>query len=83
MKYPMKLTQRYDDYEDRITSQTLTWDCDNFKGRFHVHDLWDCPEDCIIGRDLFSVDDFLYTVRFGMDLARKGYDDIDVIEEGK
>lgn len=80
MKYPMKITEHYDDYEDRVTSQTLTWDEGNFKGKFHVHDMWDCPEDCIIGRDLFSVDDFLYAVRFGMDLARKGYDDIEVIE---
>lgn len=81
MKYPMRLTQRYDDYDDTITSQKIEWDYDNFKGEFFVQNLWDCSEDAVIWRDLFNADDFLEAVRFGMDLARKGYDDIEVIEE--
>lgn len=81
MKYPMKLTKSHADYDDTLTSQTLEWDYDNFKGEFFVQDLWDCPEDACIGRDLFNAPDFLEAIRFGMDLARKGYDDIEVIEE--
>lgn len=81
MKYPMKLTQCYDDYDDTLTSQTIKWDYDNFKGSFHVQNLWDCPEDACIGRDLFNAADFLEVVHFGMDLARKGYEDIEVIEK--
>lgn len=74
--YPIKRKDYYDNYEERITSQTLSWDYDDFKGRFHVHDMYDCPEDCIIGRDLFTADDFLYAIRLGMALAQKGYDNI-------
>ena len=82
MKYPMKLTEHYDDYDDTLTSQTIEWDYDNFKGEFFIQNLWDCPEDACIGRDLFNVDDFLEAIRFGMDLARKGYDGIEIVGEG-
>ena len=81
MKYPMSLTEYYDDYEDCITSQTLRWAHDNFVGSFHVHNMWDESEDCTIARNLFSAQDFIEAVRFGMDLAAKGYNDIEVKEE--
>lgn len=79
MKYPMRLLENYDYYKDGIDSQSLFWNHDNFKGKFQVGDLCECPEDAIIGRDLFTADDFIDAVRFGMDLAKKGYTDIDVI----
>jgi len=81
MEYPMSLTEYYDDYEDCVTSQTLKWAHDGFVGRFHVHDMWDCPEDCTISRDLFSAWDFVEAVRFGMSLAAKGYDSIELKKE--
>ena len=81
MKYPMSLTEYYDDYEDCVTSQTLRWEHDNFVGSFHVHNLWEEPEDATIARDLFSAYDFLGAVKFGMDLAAKGYDGIELKEE--
>ena len=40
MKYPMKLTQRYDDYDDTITSQTIEWDYNNFKGEFFLFRIY-------------------------------------------
>ncbi len=40
---------------------------------FRVHDLTDCPEDAIIGRDLFDAYDWLRAVRYGMELAKQGY----------
>ena len=81
MNYPMALKQWRDRYSaDRVCAQELSWNHDNFKGCFHVCDLWDCSEDAIIGRDLFDAQDFIHTIEFGMGLARKGYTGIDVEE---
>lgn len=43
---------------------------------YYVYDLTDCPEDAVIGRDLFSAYDWIDAVRFGMKLAELGYDKI-------
>ena len=79
--FPMTLTQRlrYDNYG--VECQKLEWNHDDFKGNFLVSDLCECPEDAIIGRDLFDADDFIYAVRLGMDLRDKGYTDLQIIEE--
>lgn len=78
--FPMTLIQRpgYDGYG--VDFQELEWDHDDFQGNFSVHDLCECPEDAIIGRDLFDANDFIYAVRFGMDLRDKGYTDLQVTE---
>lgn len=79
--FPMTLTQRsrYDDWG--ISFQRLEWDHDDFKGKFLVSDLSECPEDAIIGRDLFDADDFIYAVRLGMNLRDKGYTDLQITEQ--
>ena len=80
----MTVTEYKDNYCDRICSQRLEWDYDNFKGKFRVSDLCECPEDAIIGRDLFTAYDFVEAVKFGMALARKGYTELEltkIIEE--
>ena len=43
---------------------------------YYVHDLSDCPEDAILGRDLFSGYEFIETLQLGMKLAHEGYTDI-------
>lgn len=43
---------------------------------FSVSNLSECPEDAIIGRDLFTADDYIATLKKGMELAQKGYTDI-------
>ncbi len=40
---------------------------------YSVHDLSECPEDAIIGRDLFSGAEYLEAIELGMRLAREGY----------
>lgn len=40
---------------------------------FFVRDLWECPEDAVLGGDLFCADDYVSTLEKGMELARKGY----------
>lgn len=78
--FPMTLTQRlsYDGYD--VECQKLEWDHDDFNSNFSVYNLCECPEDAIIGRDLFDADDFIYAVRFGMDLRDKGYTDLQITE---
>lgn len=46
---------------------------DNGRQLFRVYDLTDCPEDAIIGRDLFNAHQWLRAVRYGMELAKQGY----------
>lgn len=40
---------------------------------FGVSNLTECPEDAIIGRDLFNSDDYIRALNKGIELANKGY----------
>ncbi|CAB1251538.1 protein of unknown function [Ruminococcaceae bacterium BL-6] len=51
------------------------------KEKFNCCNLDECPEDAIIGRDLFDANDYLDAVEFGMKLAKQGYDSIEVEEK--
>lgn len=50
---------------------------------FEVRDLSECPEDAIIGRDLFTAGDYIAALKKGMELAKLGYTSIveNIIEE--
>ena len=80
-KFPMTLTIK-PDYNDPYYAgaHILQWDHDNFKGKFLACNMDDCPEDAILDRDLFNAYDYLEAVKFGMELARKGYTDIELTE---
>ena len=39
-----------------------------------------CPEDAMIGRDLFSGKDFINAITLGFNIAKSGYDEI-VVDE--
>ena len=62
-------TEDMDSCEDR--SQTII-DKEN-DINFGVCNLTDCPEDAIIGRDLFNSDDYIRALNKGIELANKGY----------
>lgn len=47
---------------------------------FSCSNLDDCPEDAIIGRGLFDGNDYIEAVKFGMELAKKGYTDVEIVE---
>lgn len=79
--FPMILQTRYDEVEDRVTGQHLIWDYDNLQGDFYTYDLNDRPEDCILTRDLFTAEDYIWAVKFGIELGRNGYEDIEIIEK--
>lgn len=53
---------------------------ENEKIYFCVNNLCECPEDAIIGRDLFDADDYVKALELGMELARKGYTKIKINE---
>lgn len=60
-----------------ISYQQIT--CDAIPSvEFSVCNLDECPEDAIIGRDLFIAEDYINTLRLGIWLASKGYTDIEV-----
>lgn len=40
---------------------------------FSVFNLDECPEDAIIGRNLFTTDDYISALNQGIELAKKGY----------
>lgn len=56
-------------------------DCDTEETLFTVYDLSECPEDAIIGRDLFDGYDYISALQLGMRLAEQGYTDIEVVVE--
>ena len=45
---------------------------------FDVYNLAECPEDAIIGRSLFDAFDWVNAVRFGIELAKQGFDGIEL-----
>ncbi len=66
-----------DDYGD-VRGQDLY--NENEKINFSVYNLCECPEDAIIGRDLFTADDYISTLEKGIELAEKGYTEIKINE---
>lgn len=83
----MKMTGRM--YEFQATYQTDEYDfvsgVDLFDKEdnmvFSVYNLDGCPEDAVIGRDLFDEHDFIKAVKLGMKLAQEGYTDCKVVDE--
>lgn len=75
MKYKFIITEKEDYDYCAVGYQEIS----NEEGKrlFSVCNLTECPEDAIIGRDLFDAEDYIRAVRFGMELAKAGYDDIE------
>lgn len=70
-------------FDECPVSQKVEWNDGVRGGSYRVHNLWDCPEDACIDRDLFSADDFIAAVKFGMLLAQDGYTGIHAVYEEK
>ena len=73
MKKILNLYTEQNHYDD-ITYEQVT---DEDKNLFSVYNLNECPEDAIIGRDLFDAYDYLKAVRYGINLAKQGYDEVE------
>lgn len=50
---------------------------------FSVNNLSECPEDAIIGRDLFDSNDYIRALNKGIELANKGYTRVEFGKEIK
>jgi hypothetical protein len=48
---------------------------------FTVSNLNEYPEDATINRDLFSAQQYIKAVRYGIKLAKQGYDDVEMKKE--
>ena len=57
------------------------WDIEKECPIFVVSDLWECPEDAIIGRALHGANDATNLIKIGLRYASEGYNDIKVIWE--
>lgn len=57
----------------------LVYDPETDDELFSVCDLTKCSEDAIINRDLFKAGDYLRAVRYGIELAKAGYDEVEYI----
>jgi hypothetical protein len=81
--FEINVTSWFDDYDNCPESQKVEWDDGVRNGSYYVHNLCECPEDACIGRDLFSADDFIAAIAFGMRLAQDGYTGIHTVYEEK
>ena len=71
----VKLEEYIDNYEG-CRYQEVTSEDENIN--YSVSNLDECPEDAIISRDLFSADEYIDTLKLGMELAQKGYNNISI-----
>jgi hypothetical protein len=77
----VKVSDKIDSFSNLLEAQMLT--CEQEDVTYFVQNLDQCPEDAIIYRDLFSAADFIATLKMGMELRDKGYEEIEVEwEEG-
>ena len=74
------LTVFLTDNNDDENRQQTVWSEDVNTVRFRVYDLTECPEDAIIGRDLFNAHDYIRAIKTGMELAVMGYTNVEVKE---
>lgn len=74
----VKVTTCFED--DYTPTYQRVWSDDDARISYSVHNLWDCPEDACIHRDLVDAYEWLDAVRLGMKLAREGYDTINIEE---
>ena len=75
MKLVLKYVCECNDYDETVYEAVYNKD----EGvSFSVSDLSECPEDACIGRDLFDAHDFIKTLKLGMELANKGFTEIEL-----
>ena len=76
MKKTLRLEVEYED--DYVVGERVH---DNDKLIFDVYDLTECPEDATICRDLFNAYDYIKAVRYGIELAKQGYDEVEYVKD--
>ena len=77
MKKILKLHEEENRY-DGVCYQEVSDECGC---RFSVYNMNECPEDATINRDLFNAADYLVAVRYGIELAKQGYDSVEYVKD--
>ena len=65
-----------DRYEGELRHEII--DKNNDDVLFSCYNLNECPEDAIIGRDLFDGYNYINALKLGMKLAEEGYTEIEL-----
>ena len=79
MKKVLTIYEQKDKYGD-LRGQEVC-DKENETTLFRCYNMDECPEDAIIGRDLFSAYNFIRAVELGIELAKAGFDGIEYVTE--
>ena len=72
--------EEFDDYDGIIESQELLDPDDGMRLVFDVRNFTFCPEDAIIERGLFNANDYIRALNKGIELAKAGYDRVEIEE---
>lgn len=72
----LKVHEDTDRYGDYIRGHEIHHNEDGVSIDFSAYNLNECPEDAIIGRDLFSAYDYIRALNKGIELAKMGYDQV-------
>ena len=70
----------YDEEDEYNRCSQEVIDPDREVSGYFVQDLWDCPEDATVSRDLVSAHQWLMFVNEGIQLAKMGYDRAVLVE---
>lgn len=77
MKKIVKILDYNDKYEGCNRQEVYIDD----KEVFYVYNLSECPEDAVIGRDLFIASDFIKAIKLGMKLYEEGIRELEIVTE--
>lgn len=76
-----KLEEEYDSSDDVIYSQALyDLDADDIHKFYLVYNMYHCPEDATIERDLVSAHNLLDYINYGIKLGQQGYTEAKIVE---
>lgn len=70
----------YDEEDEYSCCSQEVIDPDREVSGYFVQDLWDCPEDATVYRDLVSAHQWLGFINEGIQLAKMGYDRAVLVE---
>lgn len=70
----VNIMTRFEDGDTPVYQRV--WSDDEPRIQYSVSNLWDCPEDACIHRDLVDAYEWLEAVQLGMTLASEGYSEI-------
>ena len=72
----LKVYEKTDRYDGYVCGHEVYCNEDGVSIDFSAYNLNECPEDAIIGRDLFSAYDYIRVLNKGIELAKMGYDQV-------